>query len=212
MTRYKVPRIAFINKCDRTGANPYRVTQQLRDKLQLNAVMLQMPIGLESDLEGMVDLVTMKAVYFDGEQGDKIRIEEIPAELMDEAQAKREELMDAVSMFSDELMEKMLEEEEIPEEMIHEAIRRGTLALELTPVMMGSAYKNKGVQVLLDAVNSYLPCPTDVENTALDLDKEEAEISVTNDSEDPLVALAFKLEDGRYGQLTYIRTYQGTIQ
>jgi len=212
MTRYKVPRIAFINKCDRTGANPYRVTQQLRDKLQLNAVMLQMPIGLESDLEGMVDLVTMKAIYFDGEQGDKIRIEEIPAELMDEAQAKREELMDAVSMFSDELMEKMLEEEEIPEEMIHEAIRRGTLSLELTPVMMGSAYKNKGVQVLLDAVNSYLPCPTDVENTALDLDKEEAEISVSNDSDDPLVALAFKLEDGRYGQLTYIRTYQGTIQ
>nr|WP_320010632.1 elongation factor G [uncultured Desulfobulbus sp.] len=212
MTRYKVPRIAFINKCDRTGANPYRVTQQLRDKLQLNAIMLQMPIGLESDLEGMVDLVTMKAVYFDGDQGEKIRLEEIPAELMDEAQVKREELLDAVSMFSDELMEKMLEEEDIPEEMIHEAIRRGTLSLELTPVMMGSAYKNKGVQVLLDAVNSYLPCPTDVENTALDLDKEEAEVTVSNDSDDPMVALAFKLEDGRYGQLTYIRTYQGTIQ
>ena len=212
MTRYKVPRIAFINKCDRTGANPYRVTQQLRDKLQLNAIMLQMPIGLESDLEGMVDLVTMKAIYFDGDQGEAIRIEEIPAELMDEAQVKREELMDAVSMFSDELMEKMLEEEEIPVELIHEAIRRGTLSLELTPVMMGSAYKNKGVQVLLDAVNSYLPCPTDVENTALDLDKEEAEVTVSNDSDDPLVALAFKLEDGRYGQLTYIRTYQGTIQ
>ena len=157
MTRYKVPRIAFINKCDRTGANPYRVTQQLRDKLQLNAIMLQMPIGLESDLQGMVDLVTMKAVYFDGDQGEKIRMEEIPAELMDEAQAKREELLDAVSMFSDELMEAMLEEAEIPEAMIHEAIRRGTLALELTPVMMGSAYKNKGVQLLLDAVASYLP-------------------------------------------------------
>ena len=212
MTRYKVPRIAFVNKCDRTGANPYRVTQQLRDKLELNAIMLQMPIGLESDLKGMVDLVTMKAVYFDGDQGEQIRMEEIPAELMDEAQAKREELLDAVSMFSDELMEAMLEEAEIPESMIHEAIRRGTLALELTPVMMGSAYKNKGVQLLLDAVASYLPCPTDVENTALNLDEDEAEVTVSNNPDDPLVALAFKLEDGRYGQLTYIRTYQGVIQ
>ena len=212
MTRYKVPRIAFVNKCDRTGANPYRVTQQLRDKLELNAIMIQMPIGLESDLQGMVDLVTMKAVYFDGDQGESIRIEEIPAELLDEAQAKREELLDAVSMFSDELMEVMLEETDIPEELIHEAIRRGTLALELTPVMMGSAYKNKGVQLLLDAVNAYLPCPTDVENTALNLDEDESEVTVTNNPDDPLVALAFKLEDGRYGQLTYIRTYQGVIQ
>ncbi len=212
MTRYKVPRIAFINKCDRTGANPQRVTQQLRDKLELNAVMLQMPIGLESDLKGMVDLVTMKAVYFDGDQGETIRHEEIPADLMDEAQVKREELLDAVSMFSDELMEAMLEEAEIPEEMIHDAVRRGTLALELTPVLIGSAYKNKGVQLLLNAVSAYLPCPTDVENTALNLDEGEAEVIVSNNPSDPLVALAFKLEDGRYGQLTYIRTYQGMIQ
>ena len=212
MTRYKVPRIAFINKCDRTGANPERVTQQLRDKLDLNAVMIQMPIGLESDLQGMVDLITMKAVYFEGEQGDNIRIEEIPADLRDEAEAKREELLDAVSMFSDELMEAMLEEGDIPEAMIHEAVRRGTLSLELTPVMIGSAYKNKGIQLLLDAVNAYLPCPTDIENTALDLDRDEAEVVVSNNPEDPLVALAFKLEDGRYGQLTYIRTYQGEIR
>jgi elongation factor G len=212
MTRYKVPRIAFINKCDRTGANPFRVTQQLRDKLELNAIMVQMPIGLESDLQGMVDLVSMKAVYFDGDQGEMIRHEEIPAELLEEAQLKREELLDAVSMFSDELMEAMLEEKEIPEAMIHEAIRRGTLSLELTPVMIGSAYKNKGVQLLLDAVSAYLPCPTDVENIALNLDQDEAEVTVTNNPDDPLVALAFKLEDGRYGQLTYIRTYQGVIQ
>ena len=212
MTRYKVPRIAFINKCDRTGANPYRVTQQLRDKLDLNAIMIQLPIGLESDLEGMVDLVTMKAVYFDGDQGESIRIEEIPVKVREEAEAKREELLDAVSMFSDELMEAMLEEAEIPTTMIYDAIRRGTLSLELTPVMVGSAYKNKGVQLLLDAVNAYLPCPTDVENTALDLDNDEAEVVVSNNPNDPLVALAFKLEDGRYGQLTYIRTYQGTIQ
>jgi elongation factor G len=211
MTRYKVPRIAFINKCDRTGANPYRVTKQLRDKLDLNAVMIQVPIGLEGDLQGMVDLVAMKAVYFDGDQGEQIRMEDIPPALRDEAEAKREELLDAVSMFSDELMEAMLEETEIPEALLHDAIRRATLSLELTPVMLGSAYKNKGVQLLLDAVASYLPCPTDIENTALDLDKDETEVLVSHKPNDPLVALAFKLEDGRYGQLTYIRTYQGTL-
>jgi len=212
MTRYNVPRIAFINKCDRTGANPARVVGQLRDKLNLNAVMIQLPIGLENDLEGMVDLVAMKAVYFDGDQGDNVRYEEIPENMRDEADEKREELLDAVSMFSDELMEAMLEEEEISEEMVHEAIRRGTLALEFAPVMIGSAYKNKGVQPLLDAVQTYLPCPTDVENIALDLDNDEEEIKVSNDPNDPLVALAFKLEDGRYGQLTYVRTYQGVLK
>lgn len=212
MTRYKVPRIAFINKCDRTGANPTRVTQQLRDKLGLNAVMVQLPIGLEIDLEGVIDLVIMKAVYFDGDQGETIRFGEIPDNMKAEAEQKREELLDAVSMFSDELMEVMLEEGTPSAEMIREAIRRGTLSLEFTPVMIGSAYKNKGVQLLLDAVNDYLPCPTDVQNTALDLNNAEAEQLVTNNPADPLVALAFKLEDGRYGQLTYVRTYQGVIK
>ncbi len=212
MTRYKVPRIAFINKCDRTGANPGRVTQQLRDKLNLNAVMLQLPIGLESDLQGAVDLVTMKAYYFDGDQGETIRVEDIPAELQAEADEKREELLDTVSMYSDELMEIMLEEETPSVELINEAIRLGTLNLDFTPVMVGSAYKNKGVQLLLDAVRDFLPCPTDVENIALDIDNEEKEQKVTNDTEDPLIALAFKLEDGRYGQLTYVRTYQGLLR
>jgi len=212
MTRYRVPRIAFINKCDRTGANPYRVTQQIRDKLDLNAVMLQLPIGLESELEGVIDLVSMQAIYFDGAQGEKVRYEEIPDNLKDEAQEKREELLDIVSMYSDELMEVMLEEKTPSIEMINEAIRKGTLSLELTPVMIGSAYKNKGIQPLLDAINEYLPAPLDVDNFALDIDKNEEEIKVSNSFEDPLVALAFKLEDGRYGQLTYIRTYQGTLK
>ena len=212
MTRYKVPRIAFINKCDRTGANPGRVTQQLRDKLNLNAIMIQMPIGLESDLEGVVDLVVMKAVYFEGDQGETLRYAEIPEHLQAEADEKREELLDAISMYSDELMEVMLEEGTPSEEMVRNAIRKGTLSLEFTPVMIGSAYKNKGVQILLDAVNEYLPCPTDVENTALDLNNDETEQFVTNNPDDPLVALAFKLEDGRYGQLTYVRTYQGTLK
>ncbi|MEW6427204.1 MAG: elongation factor G [Thermodesulfobacteriota bacterium] len=210
MTRYRVPRIAFINKCDRTGANPYRVAQQLREKLDLNAVLLQIPIGLEGDLQGVIDLITMKAVYFDGANGETIREEEIPAHLLEEAEAKREELLDAASMFSDELMEAVLEGTPTPE-MIRSAVRAGTLKLELTPVMMGSAYKNKGVQLLLNGVNLYLPSPREVQNVALDLDNEEKEVVLSNDPAAPLVALAFKLEDGRYGQLTYIRIYQGTM-
>ncbi|MFZ5762577.1 MAG: elongation factor G [Thermodesulfobacteriota bacterium] len=211
MTRYRVPRIAFINKCDRTGANPDRVIGQLRDKLSLNAVPIQLPIGLEGDLEGLVDLIKMKAIYFDGDNGEKIREEEIPANLKAEAEKRREALLDAASMFSDELMEAVLEGTP-SEEMIMNAVRIGTLKLELTPVMMGSAYKNKGIQLLLDGVANYLPAPTEVDNFALDLDKDEAEIKVTNNPADPMVALAFKLEDGRYGQLTYVRTYQGTLK
>lgn len=211
MDRYNVPRISFINKCDRTGANPEKVTQQLRDKLDLNAHMMQIPIGLESELEGVVDLVTMKALYFDGENGEIIREEEIPENLQAGADEKREELLDAVSMFSEELMEAMLEEQEIDPALIQAAVRKGTLDLEFSPVFIGSAYKNKCVQPLLDAVLQYLPCPTDVENLGLDLDDDEKEFPVTNESSDPLIMLAFKLEDGRYGQLTYVRTYQGSI-
>jgi elongation factor G len=211
MTRYKVPRIVFINKCDRTGANPYRVTQQVRDKLDLNAVLLQIPIGLEGDLKGVVDLVTMKALYFEGANGETIKEAEIPAELLEEAEAKREELLDAASMFSEELMEAILEGTPT-EEMIRKAIRTGTLSLELVPVFMGSAYKNKGVQSMLDAVTEYLPTPKDIKNTALDLKKEEQEFSIKADPDAPLISLAFKLEDGRYGQLTYIRIYQGTLR
>ncbi|MFO7606855.1 MAG: elongation factor G [Desulfurivibrionaceae bacterium] len=211
MTRYKVPRIAFINKCDRTGANPARVTQQLREKLALNALPMQLPIGLEGDMKGVIDIVTMKAVYYEGEFGEKIREDEIPAELRDEAEEMYEQLLDAASMFSEELMEAILEGTPTPE-MIIEAVRLGTLELGITPVFVGSAYKNKGVQSLLDAVMYYLPCPTDIENTALDLDHDEVEVKVTNNPDDPMVALAFKLEEGRYGQLTYLRTYQGTIK
>jgi elongation factor G len=203
--------MVFINKCDRTGADPHRVAQQFRDKLDLNAVMLQVPIGLEADLEGVVDLVTMKALYFEGATGEEIRVAEIPAELKEEAEAKREELLDAASMFSEELMEAILEGTPT-EGMIREAVRKGTLSLELVPVFMGSAYKNKGVQAMLDAVTEYLPAPKDIKNTALDLNNDENEILLTSDPSAPLISLAFKLEDGRYGQLTYIRIYQGTMK
>ena len=212
MTRYKVPRIAFINKCDRTGANPARVTGQLREKLDLNAHMMQMPIGLESDLEGVVDLVIMKAIYFDGDNGEVLRIDDIPAAMLADVQEQREALMEEISMFSDELMEAVLEGGEIDVDLVYEAVRKGTLALEFTPVFLGSAYKNKGIQTLLDAVSAYLPCPTDVVNNALDLEKDEEEFPVSNSEDDPLIMLAFKLEDGRYGQLTYVRTYQGLMQ
>ncbi len=210
MTRYKVPRVVFINKCDRTGANPKRVTAQVREKLGLNAVPIQLPIGLENDLKGVVDLVLMKAIYFEGDNGETIREEAIPAELQAEADAARETLLDAVSMFSDELMEAVLEGTPTVE-MIKDAIRKGTLALEFVPVLIGSAYKNKGVQKLLDGVNDYLPAPREIENTALDLQKNEEQVILQSDPDAPLVCLAFKLEDGRYGQLTYVRTYQGTM-
>ena len=210
MKRYKVPCIAFVNKCDRSGANPFRVIQQLKDKLGHNAVAMQMPIGLEADLEGVVDLVAMQAVYFDGENGETVRVEEIPEAMREEAEALREELIDAASMYSDDLMEAALEGE-VTGELLIEALRRGTLERDITPVFMGSAYKNKGVQPLLDAVTNLLPCPADVENQALDMNADEAPVTLSSDAGKAPVALAFKLEDGQYGQLTYIRVYQGTI-
>ncbi len=212
MKRYKVPCIAFINKCDRSGANPFRVVTQLKEKLGHNAVAMQIPVGLEADHEGVVDLVTMKALYFDGDNGETIRVEEIPESLVDLAMEKREALIDAASMFSDELTDAVLEETPIPAEMLVDAMRKGTLERKITPVFMGSAYKNKAVQPLLDAVTQLLPCPADVSNQALDLDQDEAQVTLTSDAAKPTVALAFKLEDGQYGQLTYIRVYQGALK
>jgi len=211
MKRYKVPCIAFVNKCDRSGANPARVVAQLKEKLGHNAVAVQIPLGLEADFQGVVDLIRMEAVYFDGVHGEVVRREPVPDYLRAEAEAQREAMIDAASLFSDDLTEAILEEAEITPEMILEALRRGVLERQITPVLMGSAYKNKGVQPLLDAVNALLPCPRDVINEALDLDRGEAPVTLTDRIEDPTVALAFKLEDGPYGQLTYIRVYQGRL-
>ena len=211
MKRYKIPCIAFVNKCDRNGANPFRVIEQLNEKLGHNAVAMQIPIGLEANHEGVVDLVTMQAIYFDGDNGQIVRKEKIPEVLADLAMEKREALIDAASLFSDELTEAVLEETEITGEMIIDAVRTGTLQRKITPVLMGSAYKNKAVQPLLDAVTQLLPCPSDVENEALDLNNEEAEVKLSSEYDKPTVALAFKLEDGQYGQLTYIRVYQGKL-
>ena len=211
MKRYKVPSVAFINKCDRSGANPFRVINQLTEKLGHNAIALQIPIGLEADFSGVVDLIAMKAIYFDGENGEILRYEEIPAHLMEEAENRREQLIDAASMFSDDLTDAVLEETEISDELLYSAIRSGALTRELTPVFMGSAYKNKGVQPLMDAITLLLPCPTEITNEALDLDRDEAPVPLVCDDDKPLVALAFKLEDGQFGQLTYVRVYQGKL-
>jgi elongation factor G len=211
MKRYNVPRIAFINKLDRTGANPFKVKDQLIEKLGHNAVLLQIPIGLEDKHVGVVDLIEMKAIYFEGNAGQELKIADIPDELQAEAEARREELIDAASLFDDELAEAFLEGE-VSNEMLHRAVRAGTLSMDMTPVFMGSAYKNKGVQPLLDAVTAYLPSPLDIENKALDLDDEEKEVVLESDPEKFPVALAFKLEDGQYGQLTYIRVYQGSVK
>ena len=212
MKRYKVPRVAFVNKCDRSGANPARVTDQLREKLGHNAVMMQIPIGLEEKHEGVVDLVRMKAIFFDGDNGEILREEAIPKALSFEAETRREILIDAASMFDDTLMEAALEGA-VTEEMLMAAIRRGVISQQLTPVFMGSAYKNRGVQLLMNGLVRYLPDPTEVVNEAVALDKENGDSSfvVSNSSDSPLLSLAFKLEDGLYGQLTYVRVYQGTL-
>ncbi len=211
LKRYKVPRMAFINKCDRSGANPLKVKDQLCEKLGHNAVLVQIPIGLEDKLEGIIDLVMMQAIYFDGSNGEILRYEPVPAHLMEEARKYREILVDNVSMFCDELAEAFLEGKETPEQ-IKKAIRKGTLSLDLTPVFIGSAHKNKGIQPLLDGVISYLPDPSEVAYTAHDLDNNEETLPLRALVDAPFVALAFKLEDGQYGQLTYIRIYQGFIR
>ncbi len=211
LKRYNVPRIAFVNKCDRSGANPLKVAEQIHEKLGHTPVVLELPIGLGEQFEGIIDIVKMKAVYFDGPNGEKLRYEEIPEQYKDEADEKREEMLDILGMFNDELAEAFLEGNET-EEMIISTIRSATIAQEITPVLLGSAYKNKGVQILLDAVIDYLPAPTDVENTAFDLDNDEKEIVLSSDSKAPTVALAFKLDNQTYGQLTYVRIYQGMIR
>jgi elongation factor G len=224
MRRYKVPRIAFVNKLDRTGANPFRVKEQLREKLKLNPVMIQCPIGLEDKLEGVVDLIEMVAYTFHGENGEQIERGPIPTDalhplashghggtLKELCDKMREEMLDGLSLVNDELAEAILEDKVTPE-LIRKALRDSTIALKCTPVMCGSALGNKAVQLLLDGVCAYLPEPREVENIALNLDKNEEPVVLESDPTKPLVMLAFKLEDGRYGQLTYIRVYQGAIR
>ena len=211
MKRYNVPRLAFINKMDRTGANPESVVKQVREKLGADAVAMQLPIGKEENFKGVVDLLTMKAIYNDGSNGEKLREEEIPADLLEEAQEARHHLLESLSMYSDELMELLLSEENVPMDLIHKIIRDATINQGFTPVYMGSAFKNKAVQPLLDAVNRYLPSPLDRDFVGLDPKEEGKKINLTSEAKDPLVAMAFKIVDDEYGQLTYTRIYQGSV-
>jgi elongation factor G len=210
MRRYKVPRVAFINKLDRQGANPWKAINGLRNELKLNASAIQIPIGMENKLEGVIDLVRMEAIRFQGANGETVVREKIPEELLSEAEAKRAELIERVAEVDDELGEiAIIEEKEPTVEQLAAAIRRSTIGLTFVPVFMGSAFKNFGVQALLDGVVDYLPSPAEKKNVALDIDKDETPVELETRSDKPLVALAFKLDEGRFGQLTYMRVYQG---
>jgi elongation factor G len=211
MKRYHVPRLAFINKMDRTGADYRRVVKQLREKLHCEAVLMQIAIGKEDKFEGVIDLITMKAVYFDGNNGEKVRHEEIPAALKDEAVEARQAMLEAFSMYSDELMEMLLAEQEVPEELIHKIVKEAVQGQDVTPVFMGTAYRNKGVQPLLDAIVRYLPSPLDRKVTAKAYDKPDEKFPLEPDPAKPFVGMAFKIVEDPYGQLTFTRIYQGTI-
>ncbi|XP_030535453.1 elongation factor G-2, mitochondrial [Rhodamnia argentea] len=212
MRRYEVPRLAFINKLDRMGADPWKVLSQARSKLRHHSAAVQVPIGLEEEFEGLVDLVQLKAYYFHGSNGEKIVTAEVPANMENLVTEKRRELIEMVSEVDDKLAEAFLSDEPISSADLEEAIRRATIARKFVPVFMGSAFKNKGVQPLLDGVLSYLPCPIEVSNYALDQNKKEEKVTLTGTPDGPLVALAFKLEEGRFGQLTYLRIYEGVIR
>lgn len=211
MKRYRVPRLAFINKMDRTGANHERVVQQLREKLDCDAVLMQLPIGKEDNFQGMVDLITRKAYYFDGTKGEKVREEDCPADMVEQVNTARQQMLEALAMYSDEMMELMLAEEEVPEELIHSVLRSATQSQSLTPVFLGTAYKNKGVQPLLDAVVRYLPSPLDRQVKAKSHSNPDEAFELSPDPAKPFVGMAFKIVEDTYGQLTFMRIYQGTV-
>ena len=211
MKRYNVPALAFVNKLDRSGANPIRVANALRDKLSHNTVIMQYPIGAEADYEGAVDLITRRATYYDGAKGEIVRYGEVPANLVDEVEKYRAMMLDSISMFSDEMTELLLDEKVVPDDLIHETIKKAVHARKITPVFMGTAYRNKGVQALLDAVIRYLPSPMDRQYWGNDNEKNE-KVEVFPDPKKPLCAMAFKIADENFGQLTYTRVYQGTLK
>jgi len=211
MKRYHVPRIAFVNKMDNPGANYERVSDMLKEKLGHHPVNLQVPIGSEDKFQGIIDAINGKAYYFEGSDGEKIIEKDPPAELAEKVKEARELIVQRVADVDDELAEKFINEEPISNEELVAAIRRATLALKMTPVMCGSAIKNKGVQLLLDGVVKFLPNPTEVKNEGHDQDNNEEKVVIPSDPTKPFVGLAFKLQQDKYGQLTYFRIYQGSI-
>ncbi|TQV96961.1 elongation factor G 1, mitochondrial precursor [Cordyceps javanica] len=212
MKRYDVPRISFVNKMDRMGANPWKAVEQINTKLKMPAAAIQIPIGAEDEFEGIVDLIERKAMYFEAPRGTKIRIEDkIPANLQNLVEEKRQILIEKLADVDDEMAEIFLDEQEPTIAQIKGAIRRATIARKFSPVLMGSALADKAVQPMLDAVCDYLPNPAQIENTALDKLQNEKTVKLVPYNSLPFVGLAFKLEENNYGQLTYIRVYQGTL-
>ena len=212
MKRYHVPRLAFINKMDRTGADPKSVLGQIRDKLKVDAALIQLPMGAGETFEGVIDLVTMKAYYFDGDNGENVREEEIPEQYKAEADDYRAQMLEALSMYSDDLMELLLSEEEPSVELIHDVMRRAVQEQEFTPVMLGTAYRNKGVQLLLDAITRYLPNPLERKIVAKDHKDPDKPFPLECDPSKPFVGMCFKIVDDPFGQLTFTRIYQGTVK
>nr|MBE5726071.1 iconoclast [Cucujiformia] len=216
MRRYNVPCLAFINKLDRMGANHLRVLSQMRSKLNHNAAFVQIPIGVESECKGIIDLIEQKAIYFEGNFGEELIYDQIPKEMVAESNDRKHELIEHLSNVDEQIGELYLEEKEITVPHIKAAIRRSCLKRTFTPVFVGTALKNKGVQPLLDGVLEYLPNPGEVENFALmeeqGQETKKINLNPSRDNSNPFVALAFKLEAGRFGQLTYMRCYQGMLK
>lgn len=212
MKRYQIPRLAFINKMDRTGADAYNVVEQMDKKLNANPVMMQIPMGAGETYEGCVDLIRMKAIYNDGEKGETVREEDCPAEYLEKANEMRSQMLEALSMFSDEMMELYMEGKDIPLDLIYKTTRDAVLARGFTPVYVGTAFKNKGVQPLLDAVTQYLPSPHDRDITAKLVENPEETMPLEPVPDKPFVGMAFKIVEDPYGQLTYTRIYQGTVR
>ncbi|KAF1814390.1 elongation factor G, mitochondrial [Eremomyces bilateralis CBS 781.70] len=213
MRRYNVPRITFINKMDRMGANPFKAIDLINQKLKLPAAALQVPIGTEDAFKGVVDLIRMKAIYNEGVGGiDIVETDEIPPEVQSLAEERRAMLIETLADVDDEIAEIFLDEKVPTPEQMKAAVRRATIALKFTPVLMGSALADKSVQPMLDAVCDYLPNPSEVENLALDRAQNEAQVKLLPYNSEGFVGLAFKLEESNFGQLTYIRVYQGSLR
>jgi len=212
MKRYHVPRLAFINKMDRVGADPLKVVEQMKTKLGADAFLMQLPIGTGEQFQGIIDLTSMKAFYFDGPNGEKVREEEIPDEFRVSASKSRQEMLETLAMYSDEMMELLLSEESVPEKLIHKVTRQAVQQQDATPVFLGTAVKNKGVQPLLDAICNYLPSPLDREIKAKQYDHPDQPFPLVPDPTKPFVGMAFKIVEDPYGQLTFLRIYQGTIK
>ncbi len=209
--RYKVPRIAFINKMDRTGANFYRVHDQIRDRLRANAIAIQLPIGSENDFRGIVDLVRQRAYIYANDQGTDIQETDIPEELQAQVEEHRTKLIEAAAETDDALMNKYFEGEELTEQEVRTALRKGTIAGTIVPVLCGSAFKNKGVQLMLDAVVDYLPAPSEVPPIQGLLPNGDT-VERRADDNEPLAALAFKIMADPYGRLTFVRVYSGVLK